>query len=108
MIFIVVRFPVRPELSDEWPALIAEFTAATRAEPGNVFFDWSRSLDDPHLYVLVEGFRDSEAGSAHVNSAHFKASTEWLPGALSGAPEIIHVEIPGEGWSALAELQPPA
>src|SRR5690606_39813405 len=33
MIFIAVKFPVRPERSAEWMDLVAEFTAATRAEP---------------------------------------------------------------------------
>jgi quinol monooxygenase YgiN len=43
-----------------------EFTEATRAEPGNLWFEWSRSLDDPMEYVLVEAFRDGDAGAAHV------------------------------------------
>ena len=38
------------------------FTAATRSEPGCLWFDWSRSLDDPTEYVLVEAFRDGAAG----------------------------------------------
>ena len=38
MIFIVVRHPIRPEYADEFPRLVADFTAATRAEPGNISF----------------------------------------------------------------------
>ena len=58
MIFIVVKWPVRPEYADDWPAIVADFTEGTRGEVGNLFFDWSRSLDDPNEWVLVEGFRD--------------------------------------------------
>ena len=61
MIFIVVRFETKPDWSDRWPELVAGFTRATRAEEGNLWFDWSRSLDDPAEYVLVEGFRNSSA-----------------------------------------------
>jgi quinol monooxygenase YgiN len=106
MIFVVVRFPVRPEFRDVWLEEVAGFTAATQAEPGNVFFDWSRSVDDPNEFVLVEGFRDDEAGSAHVNSAHFKQAMAWMPKAISATPRIINVVIPGDGWSQMAELQP--
>ena len=72
MIFITAKFPVRPEYADRWPEIAGDFTKATRAEPGCLWFDWSRSLDDPNEYVLVEAFADGEAGAAHVQSAHFK------------------------------------
>ena len=39
MIFIVVKFSIRPEVAEQWLSRVAPFTAATRAEPGNVFFD---------------------------------------------------------------------
>jgi quinol monooxygenase YgiN len=106
VIFIVVKFPVRPERADEWPNVVAEFTAATRAEPGNIFFEWSRSLDDPNEYVLVEAFQEGEAAGRHVNSEHFKAAMASLPAAISATPRIVNVQVPGEGWSAMAELQP--
>lgn len=106
MIFIVVRFTVRPDRSDDWLGLVEDFTRATRAEPGNLFFDWSRSVDTPHQFVLVEGFQSREAGEAHVNSEHFRTAMGWLPGLLSKTPEIVNVEVPGDGWSQMAELVP--
>ena len=71
MIFIVVKFKPKPEYVDTFPDKVADFTADTRNEPGNMWFEWSRSLDDPSEYVLVEGFRDGDAGKEHVTSAHF-------------------------------------
>jgi quinol monooxygenase YgiN len=103
MIFNVVRQPVRAKYADEFPALVAEFTTSSRAEPGNLFFDWYRSADDPNLWVLIEGFRDAAAGEAHVASAHFKAAMSEMPRLLAGVPEIIHVEMPGEGWDRVSE-----
>ena len=105
MIFIVVKFSVLPERADEWPTLVREFTEATRAEPGNLFFDWSRSVDDPNVYVLVEAFRDSDAGGKHVGSAHFKRAMEQLPQWLALTPEIVNVEVGGDGWSQMSELE---
>jgi quinol monooxygenase YgiN len=105
MILIVVKQPVKPKYADDFPQLVAEFTAATRAEPGNISFDWFRSVEDPNLWLLVEVFRDTEAGQAHVASPHFQAAMTQLPELLSGIPEIIHVDTPGDGWSKMAELQ---
>jgi hypothetical protein len=48
MIFIAVKFSLRPDVADQWLARVAPFTAATRAEPGNLFFEWSRSVDTPN------------------------------------------------------------
>jgi quinol monooxygenase YgiN len=103
VILVVVKNPIRPKYADEFPSLIAEFTAATRREPGNICFDWYRSVDDPNMYVLVEAFEDREAGDAHVNSEHFKKATELLPTLFAAVPEIVNVEVPG-GWSRMAEV----
>ena len=106
MIFIVVKFPVRAEKADEWLTLVDDFTTATRAEPGNLFFEWSRTVDDPNMFVLVEGFADQDAGVTHVNSQHFKAAMSTLPDAITDTPEIINVQVPGSAWSRMGELQP--
>jgi len=108
MILIVVRHLIRPEYADDFPSIVAGFTAATRAEPGTISFEWSRSTDDPAVYFLVEAFRDAAAGQAHVASGHFKAAIAQLPGLLAAPPEIIHADIVADGWSRMAELQPAA
>ncbi|MER7168506.1 putative quinol monooxygenase [Micromonospora sp. NPDC000207] len=107
MIFITAKFRVRPEYADRWPQIADDFTRATRAEPGCLWFDWSRSLDDPTEYVLVEAFRDDEAGAAHVQSAHFRAAQRDLPPHLVETPRIVNVTVPQEGWSELGEMAVP-
>jgi quinol monooxygenase YgiN len=107
MIFIAVKFTVRPEYSDEWIDLVSSFTDATRGEPGNLWFDWSRSVENPDEFVLLEAFEDGDAAGHHVNSAHFKAATELLPTLLVKTPDIINVQVPGSAWSKLAEISVP-
>ena len=102
MIFIVTKNRVRRKYADAWVALVDDFTKATRAEPGNLFFDWYRSVDDPTVYVLVEAFADRAAGEAHVDSDHFRAATVVLSESLAAVPEIINVEVP-DGWSQVTE-----
>ena len=104
MIFITAKFRVKPEDAESWPEIAAEFTKATRAEPGCLWFDWSRSLDDPAEYVLVEAFRDDEAGAAHVHSEHFKNARQSLPPHLAQTPRIINMTVPLDDWALLGEL----
>ena len=104
MIFITAKFQIKPEDAERWPEIAGPFTRATRAEPGCLWFDWSRSLDDECEYVLVEAFRDGEAGAAHVNSAHFKQAQQDLPPHLRSTPRIISQTIEQDDWSELGEL----
>ena len=105
MIFIVVKWTIKPERSGNWLADVAEFTQGTRSEPGNISFEWSRSVDNPDQFVLVEAFQDGAAG-AHVNSDHFKKFVGWAPDAVVETPQIISTTIPGTDWSRMAEVTP--
>ena len=104
MIFITAKFRVLPEHADQWPEIASEFTRATRAESGCLWFDWSRSLADPTEYVLVEAFRDGDAGAAHVGSEHFKVAQQTLPTYLVETPRIVNMTIPQDDWSELGEF----
>jgi len=108
MIFITAKFRVLPEYADAWPEITREFTQACRAEPGCLWFDWSRSVADPNEYVLVEAFRDGDAGAAHVQSAHFKTAQQWLPRHLAETPRIVNFTVPQDDWSELGEMAVPA
>ncbi|MEU1267929.1 putative quinol monooxygenase [Streptomyces sp. NPDC005799] len=85
---------------------MADFTAATRAEPGNLFFEWSVDTFDPHRFVLLEAFASQEAGVEHVNSEHFRAAMAWMPDVVAVTPDIINVETSGQGWARMAEITP--
>lgn len=104
MIFITAKFRIRPEDADRWPDISAAFTQATRNEPGCLWFDWSRSLDDPTEYVLVEAFRDGDAGAAHVQSEHFATAQRTLPPHLAETPRIVSQSVDQDDWSELGEL----
>jgi quinol monooxygenase YgiN len=104
MIFITAKFQIKPEDADDWPEITRSFTEATRSEPGCLWFAWSRSLDDPDEYVLVEAFRDGDAGAAHVASGHFKQAQQDLPPHLVHTPKIISQTVDQQDWSELGEL----
>ena len=107
MIFITAKFRVRTEDADAFPQITAEFTQATRSEPGCLWFEWSRSIDDPTTYVLVEAFRDDDAAAAHVQSEHFRTAQQTLPPHLAETPRIVNFSVPQDDWSLLGEMEVP-
>ena len=104
MIFIVVKFRVRPEYVDGWLDFVAPFTEATRAEPGNLWFDWWHSAETPNEFLLVEAFRDGDAGRVHVESEHFAAALASMPDALLETPKIVSQTVEQDGWNEMGEL----
>jgi quinol monooxygenase YgiN len=106
VIFIVVKWTIKPELADQWLDKVAEFTAGTRGEPGNIFFEWNRSVDDPAVFTLVEAFQDG-AAEAHVTSDHFATAMGWMPDVVATTPSIVSTTIEDmTGWGEMAEVKP--
>lgn len=104
MYFIIVKYRIKPESVNAWPELVREFTEATRAEPGNIFFDWSKSLEADNEYVLVEAFTN-EGAAPHVNSDHFARGLEAMRPHLLETPQIISRQVEGDGWEPMGELK---
>ena len=104
MILINVKFPVKPEFADRWPEIASEFTENTLAEPGNLWFEWSRSVKEPSTYVLIEAFTDEGAGP-HVDSPHFKKMQEEFPQYLTATPQITSEQISADGWGEMGEIK---
>lgn len=102
----MVKWTVRPESASNWLELVNEFTEATRSEDGNLFFEWSRSVDDDNVFMLVEAFRDPDAGAHHVNSNHFKKATAMLGEHVAKTPEIVSTEVQQVGWGEMGEVSP--
>jgi quinol monooxygenase YgiN len=103
MIFIAVKFKVKHEHADRWRDIVQDYTQATRSEPGNLWFEWSRSLDDPDEYVLLEAFKDDAAGP-HVSSAHFAEFTSQAPQYLQETPQIRNTVLEGDDWDRMGEI----
>jgi quinol monooxygenase YgiN len=106
MMFIVVKFPIKPEKAAEWEPIALQYKRDVNSEEGNLFFDWARSVDDPNEWVCTEGFRDMDAAVAHVNSAAFKAFVEAGPDLVSAQPKIINTIIDQDDWGPMGEIQP--
>lgn len=105
MILINVKFTVRPERAESFLEDIRWYTEATRAEAGNIFFDWYVDPENSTEFILVEGFHDDGA-EAHVGSTHFQRACREIPAYLVETPTIINTLIPGKvEWDRMAEFQ---
>jgi quinol monooxygenase YgiN len=57
--------------ADRLAEVIEELLAPSRAEPGNVFYQAQRAVEDPQLFYLYEQYADEAAYEAHMESEHF-------------------------------------
>ena len=103
MILICVKWRIKAEHANDWIELSREFSESTRAEPGNVFYEWSRNVEDPTEYVLIEGF-DEEGAVPHVTSEHFKKAQAELPQYLVETPLIRNIQGQPVEWDRLGEF----
>ena len=72
MAYVVsAKWRAKPGKEERLKALCEEMTEPSRAEPGNVFYQAQRSLDDPQLFYLYEQYVDEAGYVAHQESEHF-------------------------------------
>ena len=53
--------------------LLAELTAKSTAEAGNLLYQIHQAIGDANTLVLVESYRDERALAEHRNSEHYRA-----------------------------------
>ena len=106
MIFIVMKFPVRPDKAEEWEPVALQYARDVNSEEGCLFYDWARSIDDPNEWVCTEGFRDQDAAVAHVNSPAFKKFVDVAPDLVAAQPKIVNFTIDQDGWGPMGEIKP--
>jgi quinol monooxygenase YgiN len=72
MAYVVsAKWRAKPGSEDRLKALCEEMTEPSRAEPGNVYYQAQRSLEDPQLFYLYEQYVDEAGYVAHQESEHF-------------------------------------
>jgi quinol monooxygenase YgiN len=72
MAYVVsAKWRAKPGKEDRLKALCEEMTEPSRAEPGNVFYQAQRSIEDPGLFYLYEQYVDEAGYEAHMDSEHF-------------------------------------
>jgi quinol monooxygenase YgiN len=107
MILINVKFPIRPDRIDDWLPVARQYAKDVSAEPGNVYFEWYRDIDEAFTFIGVECFTDADAGGAHTRTEHFKRFVEVAPDLVAARPDIVYADSPAiSGWAPMSEITP--
>jgi quinol monooxygenase YgiN len=64
---------------------------ATYTEPGCLLYALHRDVEDPSIFVLVEGWVSKEALEAHFNSPHFLQQVSIITSLIVGEPELTYL-----------------
>lgn len=106
VIVINIVMQIRPEKMDEWLALADSYAKDVNSEEGCLYFMFSRSLTDANEFVCIEGFKDADAGSTHVQQPYVKHFFDAAPDLVSAQPQILYIDTPHDGFAPMGEIQP--
>lgn len=96
MIAIIATFTVPEANAAAFESVIAELSAATRAnEPGVTLYQLVRGLKDPTHYRLMELYADQATVDTHMASDWFKAAGPKLGELIEGRPLLERYETVG-------------
>lgn len=96
MITFIAKLTVRPENAPAFEALMTHVTKLTLArEPGVAYYAWSKGVDEPDTYLVVEVYEDVAAQAAHMQTAWVKDSLPESAALIEGKPEIRQYVTPG-------------
>ena len=106
LIYITVKKKLKPGTADAYLAASQAYTDATRAEPGNKWYQHYRSVDDPDTILTIEAFDDAAAGEAHVNSEHFVQGVDGdAKQYIAERPDILYIDVAErDGWDKMSEF----
>ena len=89
MITFIVHLRVRPENASEFEALMTDVATMTHEhEPGVVYYEFAKSVDEADTYVVIEVYRDVEVHAAHMASNWVRQSLPLTARLIDGKPRI--------------------
>jgi quinol monooxygenase YgiN len=89
MITFIAHIRVKPENAAEFEALMDRVRALTHEnEPGVAYYEWSKSVAEPDLYMVVEVYQDTVVHAAHMASPWVRDSLPISSRLMDGRPDI--------------------
>ena len=83
MITFITHLKVMPENGPVFEALMTHVRDMTRQrEPGVVYYDFGKSVDEPDTYVVMEVYRDAGAHAAHMK-------TDWVTESIAQSRRLV-------------------
>jgi quinol monooxygenase YgiN len=69
---VTARWTARAGEEEKVRAAVEKLAEPSRAEPGCLYYQPHRDLDDPRIFFFYEQFADEDAYKAHGESEHFQ------------------------------------
>jgi quinol monooxygenase YgiN len=89
MITMIAHLRVPPEHAAEFEGLMNYVREMTHThEPGVVFYEYSKSVDEANTYVVVEVYRDAEVQAGHMATTWVRESLPKTAKLIEGRPHI--------------------
>ena len=89
MIGVVAVLKVQEGKGAEFEAVFLELAAKVRAnEPGNLFYQLTKSRSDASTYKVLELYRDQDALTEHGKTEYFKELGRKMGPCMAGRPEV--------------------
>ena len=83
MITFITHLRVSRANADAFEALLTDMCVKVREnEPGVLYYNFAKSVNDPDTYVVIEVYRDEAAHSAHME-------TEWVKSSIPKSTLLI-------------------
>jgi len=93
MIGVVATLKVQDGKQGEFEAIFTDLAAQVRAnEPGNIFYQLTKSRTDATVYKVLELYKDQDALSSHGQTDYFKAAGAKMGPCMGGRPEIEYLD----------------
>ncbi len=96
MITFVAHVPVKAGSEESFEAAMAEMAARVHEhEPGAIYYEFAKSIDDPGVYLVIEVYADEDAFKAHWKTDFIRPSIAKTRPLMNGAPHIKQYVSPG-------------
>ncbi len=96
MIGVVAILTVAEGKGAEFEAIFAELAARVRAnEPGNLFYQLTRSRTAANTYKVLELYKDQESLTAHGGTDYFRELGRKLGPCMAGRPDVEYLDAIG-------------
>lgn len=93
MIGVVATLKVQEGKGPDFEAVFLELAGKVRAnEPGNVFYQLTKSRADADTYKVLELYKDQDSLTAHGQTDHFKDLGRKMGAFLAGRPDVEYLD----------------
>jgi len=96
MIGIVATLKVQEGKGPDFEAVFLRLAAQVRAnEPGNIFYQLTKSRAEPGTYKVLELYTDQDALTAHGQTEYFKSIGREMGAFMAGRPDVEYLDAVG-------------